>query len=66
MKRVYSRISRIVGNVITVRAKGVQYEELAEVTTSFGKSLAQVIQLKDEDVTIVVFKPEELPSHILI
>ncbi len=55
MRRVYSRILNIVGNVITVRAKDVQYEELAEVSTSFGKSLAQVIGLNGDEVSLQVF-----------
>ncbi|MCK5707900.1 MAG: V-type ATP synthase subunit B [Candidatus Aureabacteria bacterium] len=55
MKKVYSRILRIVGNVITVKAEDVQYEELAEVSTSFGKSLAQVIRLSDDEVNLQVF-----------
>jgi len=55
MKKVYSRILRIVGNVITVKAEGVQYEELAEVISSNGKSLAQVIRLIDDEVNLQVF-----------
>ena len=44
MRKVYNKISQIVGNVITVKAPGVAYEELAEITTQRGKSLAQVIK----------------------
>lgn len=43
------------GNVITVKATGVAYEELAEVRTSRGKSLAQVIKLEEEVVFLQVF-----------
>ncbi len=55
MKRVYNRILSIVGNVITVKAAGVAYEELAEITTQRGKSLAQVIKLEDDIVSLQVF-----------
>lgn len=55
MKKVYSRIRNIIGNVITVKARNVHYEELAEVSTAHGKSLAQVIQLKGDEVSVQVF-----------
>ncbi len=55
MKRVHSKILSIVGNVITVKAAGVAYEELAEVTSKRGKSLAQVIKLEDDLVSLQVF-----------
>ncbi len=50
MRPIYNRVLSIVGNVITVRASGVAYEELAEVTTERGKSLAQVIKIEDDDL----------------
>ena len=55
MKKVYNKILNIVGNVITVKAKGVTYEELAEITTQRGKSLAQVIRLDGDIVSLQVF-----------
>ncbi len=55
MNKVYSKILSIVGNVITVKAEGVGYEELAEVKTARGKSLAQVIKLDDDIVSLQVF-----------
>jgi V/A-type H+-transporting ATPase subunit B len=55
MKRVYNKILSVVGNVITVKATEVAYEELAEVTTQWGKSLAQVIKLEDDIVSLQVF-----------
>jgi len=55
MKKVYSKILSIVGNVITVRARDVAYEELAEVSTQNGKSLAQVIKLDNDLVFLQVF-----------
>lgn len=55
MRRVYNKILSIVGNVITVKAEDVVYEELAEITTQRGKSLAQVIKLEDDIVSLQVF-----------
>ena len=45
MNKVYNRIESITGSVITVKATGVRYNELAQINTRFGKSLAQVIKL---------------------
>ncbi len=56
MRRVYNKIQQIVGNVITVQAEGISYEELAEITTQRGnKSLAQVIRLDGNTVSLQVF-----------
>src|SRR5512137_2343362 len=55
MKKVYDKIESITGNVIEVRAEGVSYGELAEVGTRFGKSLAEVIRLKGDLVSLQVF-----------
>ncbi|MCP3967641.1 MAG: V-type ATP synthase subunit B [Lentisphaerae bacterium] len=55
MRKVYHRIIQIAGNVITVEAEDVGYNELAEVTSSRGTSLAQVIRLQDEKVFLQVF-----------
>ncbi len=55
MRKVYNKILNIVGNVITVRATDVAYEELAEITTQRGKSLAQVIKLDGDMVSLQVF-----------
>ena len=55
MKKVYNKILSIVGNVITVKAKNVANEELAEVSTDRGKTLAQVIKIEDEIVSLQVF-----------
>jgi len=45
----------VVGNVITVRATDVAYEELAEVKSARGASLAQVIKLEGDTVSLQVF-----------
>ncbi len=55
MHRVYHRIERIAGNVITVQATGVAYRELAQVTSARGVSLAQVIRLEGGRVDLQVF-----------
>ncbi|MBQ7038131.1 MAG: V-type ATP synthase subunit B [Clostridia bacterium] len=55
MNKVYNRIESITGNVITVRATGVQYKELAQINTRFGKSLAQVNKIEGDLVSLQVF-----------
>ncbi|MBM4156325.1 MAG: V-type ATP synthase subunit B [Lentisphaerae bacterium] len=55
MHRVYHRIERIAGNVITVQATGVTYRELAQVTSGQGVSLAQVIRIEGGRVDLQVF-----------
>ncbi len=55
MKKVYSRIESITGNVIAVKAADVAYGELAEVKTRFGVSLAEVIRLDEGLVSLQVF-----------
>ena len=55
MRKVYHQIIRISGNVITVEADGVAYNELAEVTSARGTSLAQVIRLDGRKVSLQVF-----------
>jgi len=55
MRKVYHKIIQIVGNVIAVEAENVAYNELAEVTSARGTSLAQVIRLADNRVYLQVF-----------
>ena len=55
MRKVYHKIVRIAGNVITVEADGVAYNELAEVSGMRGVSLAQVIRLDGRRVSLQVF-----------
>ncbi|MBQ7189737.1 MAG: V-type ATP synthase subunit B [Kiritimatiellae bacterium] len=55
MYKVYHTIDNLSGSVITLRAEGVQYRELAEVTSRTGTSLAQVIKLDHDTVTLQVF-----------
>lgn len=51
MNKVYTKIESIVGDVITVRAQGVRYNDLAVV----GKSFANVIKLDGDLVSLRVF-----------
>jgi V/A-type H+/Na+-transporting ATPase subunit B len=55
MHKVYHRIDTIAGNVINLKASGVRYRELAEVTSRNGSSLAQVIRLYEDTVSLQVF-----------
>ena len=51
MNKVYTKIESIVGDVITVKAQGVRYNDLAVV----GKSFANVIKLDGDLVSLQVF-----------
>jgi len=55
MNKAYTNIVQIAGDVITVEADGVGYMEIAEITTSRGTSLAQVIRLDGNRVSLQVF-----------
>jgi V/A-type H+-transporting ATPase subunit B len=55
MNKVFNRIESIVGNVITVKAKGVRYHELAQINTRFGTSLAEVNKIDGDVVSLQVF-----------
>lgn len=55
MEKVHNKILSVSGNVITVKAKGIAYEELAEVRSANRSSLAQVIKLEGDIVSLQVF-----------
>ena len=55
MHKVYHRIDHMAGSVATLRAEGVSYRELAEITSRFGTSLGQVIKLDGDQVSLQVF-----------
>ncbi|MDP3143316.1 MAG: V-type ATP synthase subunit B, partial [Candidatus Omnitrophota bacterium] len=55
MRKVYTNIIQIAGDVITVEAEGVGYMEIAQVTTRRGVSLAQVIRIDGKKVSLQVF-----------
>ena len=53
--KVYHRIDALSGSIATLRAEGVKYNEIAEVQSRAGTSLAQVIKLDGPNVTIQIF-----------
>ncbi|NLZ64615.1 MAG: V-type ATP synthase subunit B [Lentisphaerae bacterium] len=55
MRKIYHRIIQISGNVITIEAENVANGELAEVRSDRGVSLAQVIRLNHNRVSLQVF-----------
>lgn len=55
MRKYYDEITRIAGNVVTVTASGIGYEELAIVTSPTKTSLAQVIRIDADRVSLQVF-----------
>ncbi len=55
MHKVYTKIDTIAGNVITVAAEGVKNEDLAVVSSRDGDSLASVIKLDGDNVSLQVF-----------
>ncbi len=55
MRKYYDDIRRIAGNVVTVRASDVGYDDLAVISTARGDSLAQVIRLEGREVSLQVF-----------
>lgn len=55
MNKVYHRIDNCSGSVINLRAQGVKYNELAEVSSRGRTSLAQVIKIDGESVSLQVF-----------
>jgi len=55
MTKVYSKIESIAGNVISVKATDVKYGELATVSTVYGDTLAEVIKLDGDLVSMQVF-----------
>jgi len=55
MNKVYSKIESITGSVISVKADGIRYGDLAQVDTVFGTSLAEVNRLNGDTVSLQVF-----------
>ena len=55
MRRVCDKINQVAGNVVTARAAGIAYEELAAIDMGRTKSLAQVIKLEGDEVALQVF-----------
>ncbi len=55
MRKYFNQITRIAGNVVTVTADDVGYDELAMIAGDGGSSLAQVIRLEGQEVSLQVF-----------
>ncbi|KKK84724.1 hypothetical protein LCGC14_2780460, partial [marine sediment metagenome] len=55
MRKYYDEITGITGNVVKLTATGVAYDELASITSRRGTSLAQVIRLEGDQVSLQVF-----------
>ncbi|MHC4170320.1 MAG: V-type ATP synthase subunit B, partial [Planctomycetota bacterium] len=55
MRTFYDEITKIAGNVVSVKAQGIGYDDLAVVTTGRGTSLAQVIRIEDDQVSLQIF-----------
>ncbi|NLM17889.1 MAG: V-type ATP synthase subunit B [Candidatus Riflebacteria bacterium] len=55
MRKYYNKIDRIAGSVATLKADNVGYEEIAKVQGSWGESLAQVIRVDRDMVSLQVF-----------
>lgn len=55
MRKYFDSIRRIAGNVVTVNASDVGYDELAVIDSAHGDSFAQVIRLEGQQVSLQVF-----------
>lgn len=55
MQKVYTDIIQIAGDVITVEAEGVGYNDVAQISLRQGTSLAQVIRIDGKKVSLQVF-----------
>lgn len=64
MRKYFDTIEQIAGNVVSVRAAGVGYDELAHISTSRGDSLAQVIRLEADETLWRVLRHESRPIVI--
>ena len=53
--KIYHKIDALSGSVATLRAEGVKYNEIAEIESRAGTSLAQVIKLDGPNVTLQIF-----------
>lgn len=54
MRKVYTQIEQIAGNVVTVLAEDVSYGEIAIISSKNSKSFAQVIRLEGDRVSLQV------------
>lgn len=63
MRKYFDAIDQIAGNVVSVRAGGIGYDELAVISTARGESLAQVIRLEEQRVSLQVFSGSQGVSN---
>jgi V/A-type H+-transporting ATPase subunit B len=63
MRKYFDEIRQIAGNVVTVNAAGVGYDELAVIQSEHGESLAQVIRLEGQRVSLQVFAGSQGASN---
>lgn len=54
MRKIYTQIEQIAGNVVTVLAENVAYGEIAVISSNNSKSFAQVIRLEGGRVSLQV------------
>ena len=55
MQKVYTHIIQIAGDVITVEADDIGYNDIAQISARQGMSLAQVIRIDGKKVSLQVF-----------
>ena len=55
MRKYYTKIEKIAGNVAVLKATDVGFEELAVVEGKWGTSMAQVIKVSGNEVSLQVF-----------
>jgi V/A-type H+/Na+-transporting ATPase subunit B len=55
MRKYFDEITRVAGNVVTVRTTSAGYEELAILSNRSHSSLAQVIRLDGDEASLQVF-----------
>lgn len=53
--KIYHKIDALSGSIATLRGEGVKYNEIAEIESRAGTSLAQVIKLDGPNVTLQIF-----------
>lgn len=63
MRKYFDAIRRIAGNVVTVQATGVGYDELAVIESAHGESLAQVIRVEGQHVSLQIFSGSQGVSN---
>ncbi len=55
MRKYYDEIEQIAGNVVMVEATGIGYDELAVISNGDNSSLAQVIRINADHISLQVF-----------